>query len=73
MATADVSPDVSQIGEAAGLVWNALNANGPMTAKKLEKETGQAHDLVMQAIGWLAREDKLDIEGDGKNVQLALK
>ena len=57
---------VSEIGETAGMVWKALNAAGPMSMAKLVKATGQPRDTVMQALGWLAREDKITIEENGR-------
>ena len=32
--------EINNIGANAGLIWNALNANGKMTESKLKKETG---------------------------------
>jgi len=34
---------------------------------------GEPRDLVMQALGWLAREDKLSIEEEGRSRILSLK
>jgi len=64
MATASSASCVEQIGEAAGAVWKTLADNGPMTMAKLVKAVGSPRDLVMQAVGWLAREDKVTIEED---------
>jgi hypothetical protein len=55
---------IDQIGETAGIVWQTLNENGPMSITKLVKAVDLPRDSVMQAIGWLAREGKLTIEGD---------
>jgi len=63
---------VESIGEVAGEVWNALSENGPMTMAKLVKAVGEPRDAVMQAIGWLAREGKLNIEDQGRNRMIAL-
>ncbi len=49
------------IGETAGLVWHTLSDQGPLSLAKLVEQTGRNRDLVMQAIGWLAREDKIAI------------
>jgi hypothetical protein len=64
--------DVGMIGEAAGQVWEYLNANGPVTLSKLAREIDAPRDLVMQGVGWLAREDKLSfVEGSrGKLISL---
>ena len=52
---------VVQIGEAAGTIWHTLDENGPLSLAKLVKTMDVPRDLIMQGIGWLAREDKLDI------------
>jgi hypothetical protein len=62
-----------QIGEAAGLVWKTLSKNGPLTTAKLVKAMGEPRDTVMQAIGWLAREDKINIEDDGRTRIISLR
>ena len=51
--------EIEAIGAAAGAVWHALDANGPLTIVKLQKVVGGNKDLVQQALGWLAREDKI--------------
>jgi hypothetical protein len=61
MATAQHSC-VDQIGDAAGLIWHYLNENGPRTLSQLVKDIDAPRDVVMQGIGWLAREDKVTIE-----------
>ena len=53
--------EINNIGNTAGLVWNALNANGKMTETKLKKETGLASAEFFAALGWLAREGKLNL------------
>ena len=61
----DESPSVSyveQIGQTAGVVWHALNEGGPQSLTKLIQAVGAPRDAVQQAIGWLAREDKLWVE-----------
>ena len=32
--------EINNIGNNAGVIWNALNANGKMTEAKLKKESG---------------------------------
>ena len=53
--------EINNIGNNAGLVWNALNAHGKMTETKLKKETGLASAEFFAALGWLAREGKLNV------------
>ena len=57
---------VDQIGDTAGVVWHYLNDNGPSSLTELVKEIDAPRDVVMQALGWLAREDKLAIEEDNR-------
>lgn len=71
MAT-DTSSSVSQIGQVAGEIWHLLDRKGPMSIAKLCKEIEAPRDLAMQALGWLAREDKINIEGDSKTRLVSL-
>ena len=76
MATATVlqgSSVIEQIAEAAGVIWNHLNQNGQVRLTKLIKEAGLPRDVVMQALGWLAREDKLSIEDEGRTRVVRLR
>jgi hypothetical protein len=52
---------VAQIGETAGAAWRALADHGPMSLAKLVERVGGNRDVLMQAVGWLAREDKIEI------------
>jgi winged helix-turn-helix protein DUF2582 len=63
MATAHLS-SLEQIGDTAGLIWHHLNESGPRTVSQLVKEVDAPRDVVMQGLGWLAREDKISIEED---------
>jgi DNA-binding transcriptional regulator GbsR (MarR family) len=61
------------IGEAAGKIWKALNAKGPMSISGIAKATGLSTQAINQGIGWLAREEKLASQKKGKNTLLCLK
>jgi hypothetical protein len=54
--------DNEDIGTAAGVVWGFLNDNGATSLTALTKGTDLPKELVLQAIGWLAREDKVVFE-----------
>ena len=58
--------EINSIGNNAGVIWNALNTNGKMTESKLKKETGLASAEFYSALGWLAREGKLNLEVEVK-------
>ncbi|HWA96891.1 MAG TPA: winged helix-turn-helix domain-containing protein [Pirellulales bacterium] len=62
----------TQIGAAAGAVWRLLDERGPMSTAKVVRELELPRDLVMQAIGWLAREDKIAVD-DGRAKILSLR
>ena len=58
--------EINNIGINAGVIWNTLNANGKMTETKLKKESGLASADFYTALGWLAREGKLNVEVEVK-------
>ena len=64
---------VQQIGETAGAVWHALSDNGPLSLAKLVERVGGNRDIVMQAVGWLAREGKIDIAETKRGRVVSLK
>lgn len=64
---------IHEIGETAGQVWQVLNENGAITFPQLKKKVKTSEELLNQSIGWLAREDKLTMEKNGKSLRLTLK
>lgn len=72
-ATVTESTIVEQIGQTAGDVWHLLEREGPMSLTKLAKSIKAPRDLVMQAIGWLAREDKIDIHEESRSRIISLR
>ncbi len=64
---------IYEIGETAGNIWQVLNDNGESTFAKVKKKVGGSDDILHQAIGWLAREDKLTISKKGSSVKLSVK
>lgn len=61
------------IGDTAGKVWDFLNEKGEANLSQLKKGMKADSNLILQAIGWLAREDKLLIEKKGRYITYALK
>ncbi|KAF3982242.1 MAG: winged helix-turn-helix domain-containing protein [Methylococcales symbiont of Hymedesmia sp. n. MRB-2018] len=61
------------IGGAAGKIWEYLNNKDATSVSKVTKETGLSKNEVQRAIGWLAKEDKLNIETEGRTELLSLK
>ncbi len=62
-----------QVGTTAGQIWHALNNHGPQTLAELKKKLNGSGELVGFALGWLAREDKIDIRQEKKNYKITLK
>ncbi|NOZ22375.1 MAG: winged helix-turn-helix domain-containing protein [Planctomycetes bacterium] len=62
----------SEIGEAAGRVWQCLNEHGEMTPSAVAKKTGLKRDVLFAGIGWLAREDKVNFRPGKRSVYVSL-
>jgi hypothetical protein len=74
MATVFRESCIGEIGETAGKIWHVLDLKGSQTIAKLVKEIDDTpRDVIMQALGWLAREDKLEIEEDGRSRIVSLR
>lgn len=56
--------DIEKIGTDAGTVWVALNAADALGIKQLKKVTKLKDKEVFAALGWLAREGKVNINVD---------
>lgn len=52
----------TQIGENAGIVWNILKDNRLWEYDNLKKISGLSDRDLNAALGWLAREDKIDFD-----------
>ena len=64
---------IDQVGATAGQVWHILKEHGPQTVVQLKKRLNGSADLLGFALGWLAREDKIDISLEKKNFKATLK
>ena len=53
-------------GNIAGLIWNAIaEANASLTYKQIKKTTKLAEKDFNLGLGWLLREDNLNVEETG--------
>ena len=50
-----------------------LDENGESSVTKITNETGLGKNEVQRAIGWLLKEDKLNIETNGRAETVSLK
>lgn len=73
MAENESNSIIEQIGKTAGAVWKALADNGPTSLTNLIKAVGEPRDTVMQAVGWLAREDKINIVEERRTRTVSLR
>ncbi len=55
-----------RIGKTAGAIWHLLDSEGPVSLTQLAKKVDEPRDTVMQGLGWLAREGKVQIEEVGR-------
>jgi predicted RNA-binding protein (virulence factor B family) len=62
----------TSIGNSAGKVWKYLDTNGASSANKIANGTHLSKNDVQRAIGWLAREEKISIEQQGRTEILTL-
>ena len=62
-----------KVGLIAGEIWHILNDVGPQTLAQLKKKLNGSGEVVDFALGWLAREDKIDISLEKKSYKVTLK
>jgi hypothetical protein len=62
-----------KIGKIAGEIWETLREKGDINLAQLPKILKEKDVIVYQALGWLAREDKIEyhIKGNKTIVSLA--
>lgn len=60
------------IGTNAGIIWNALNEKNGQTIKELRKSTKLKEKPVYAALGWLAREAKIELTETEEDVVVTL-
>ncbi|HEV2176075.1 MAG TPA: winged helix-turn-helix domain-containing protein [Terriglobia bacterium] len=63
----------SQVGITAGQVWQALESGGPQTVAELKKKLNGSGELVNFALGWLAREDKIELAPEKRTFRVTLR
>jgi hypothetical protein len=61
------------IGTIAGKIWKTLENKGALTASALVKEVNAKNNDVYMALGWLLREDKLEVSKVGNCTKYGLK
>lgn len=64
---------IHEIGTAAGEIWQVLQREGTLTLARLTRELTCPRDVTMQAVGWLAREDKIDLQQTPRGRTISLR
>jgi Winged helix-turn-helix domain (DUF2582) len=64
---------VQKIGDAAGRIWQFVNENPASNLERINKHLKLELSVFCMALGWLAREDKIIFEGQGKELRVSLK
>lgn len=62
-----------EIGQIAGKIWNVLQSQQDMTPTNLKKATGADDKMLWLALGWLAREDNIEIAKNKASYKISLK
>ena len=65
--------DENTIGETAGRIWDYLHAHGKATLGSVEKSVKAPKSVADMAVGWLAREGKLQFQEENRTVRLSLR
>lgn len=65
--------EIKRIGETAGMVWNFLQSNGDCSLSALEKGVEAPRSMVSMAVGWLAREGKIEVKDEKRAVRIVLR
>lgn len=62
-----------EIGLVAGKIWQLLADKGEQSLASVKSTLDVPSDLVLAAVGWLAREDKLTFKTIGRAVRVSLR
>jgi hypothetical protein len=61
------------IGDVAGQVWQLLDSQGAQSVPAIKKAIAAPDDVILAAIGWLAREDKLTFSKTARSLTISLR
>lgn len=61
-----------KIGYVAGDIWHILKEREEVSASQLPRILNERSIIVNQALGWLAREDKIDFRTEGAKTFVSL-
>jgi uncharacterized membrane protein len=61
-----------KIGTSAGKIWRILKKSDEVAISKLPKILGESESITYQALGWLAREGKVEYRSEGRTTFVSL-
>ncbi len=61
-----------QIGDVAGAIWRVLHEKDKVALSTIPKAIKRKDTIAFQAVGWLAREDKIQYQTQGKTTFVTL-
>lgn len=64
--------DTSTVGQAAGQVWQFLRDEGKSSVSAIERGVDASGREVQMAIGWLAREGKVEFSDESRGLYISL-
>ncbi len=64
---------VDDVGLAAGRVWRYLLECQPVALSRIAREVEGGQALVLMAVGWLAREGKIEFVEEGRTRAVRLR
>jgi len=57
-----------KVGEFAGMIWRALDGKNALSMKEIKKAAKLKNEEFYLGLGWLLREDKINVtEGEEEN------
>ena len=62
--------NIGMIGRNAGMIWENLNENGSLLQKNIRSKTDLKNNEFHMAVGWLARENKINKSQKNNTYQL---
>ena len=64
---------IERIGHAAGEIWGYLLEHGESSPIKIKANLGMSNTMLYLALGWLARENKVNIVQQDYSYKISLK
>jgi len=61
------------IGSIAGKIWQYLNEHGEATILEIKFALGYSNSLIFLALGWLTRENKINLVESDRTYRVSLK